>query len=73
LTSVFTALATPCDQVIAACGSANVLSPSISISTGGPSETSATSPVPETFIRSVPSLVTAFLIIREISDRSAAG
>ena len=47
LTSVFTELVTPSDQVIAACGSAKVLSPSISISTGGPSETSATFPVPE--------------------------
>ena len=47
LTSVFTELETPSDQVIAACGSAKVSVPSSSISTGGPSETSATVPVPE--------------------------
>ena len=47
LTSALTELETPSDQVIAACGSANVLSPSISIITGGPSVTSATVPVPE--------------------------
>ena len=45
-TSVFTAVCTPLDHVIAACGSVNAVSPSSSSSIGGPSESSATHPVP---------------------------
>src|SRR6476620_6120747 len=46
LKSVFSAVETPCDQVIAACASAKVGAEATLSRTGGPSERIATQPVP---------------------------
>src|SRR4051812_39362119 len=75
--SVFTCVCRPLDQVIAAWGSQNVGTAPVSRRTGGPSETTATQPVPESdMLYSPPASIdpippSAFLMSQSMSESNA--